>query len=166
MARPGSRRGFLDGLAGAAAMPTGARGTAAAPRPVGATRISNGHCASEVCDPQPRRCVECLADADCTLPETCTGGGEANVCGCTLLTFEQICGGEPFGAGSGDDTCGGTDTCACPFTTPTVIFVANTTDGSTNGAGFTIPTDESGSRCGRSASMDRPASITARPAPW
>ncbi len=35
-------------------------------------------------------CVECLADADCTAPETCGGAGIAHSCGCTPLSCFEL----------------------------------------------------------------------------
>jgi hypothetical protein len=76
------------------------------------------------------QCVDCFSNADCTLPETCGGGGTVEVCGCTPIQCDAVgltCGFYPDdgcgdvlpcnnGALDGDETdvdCGGTvSTCS------------------------------------------------------
>lgn len=58
-------------------------------------------------------CGDLVACGGCTAPQSCGGGGVANVCGCTPLTCAQLgasCGDYPDGCG-GTVSCGG---CAAP----------------------------------------------------
>ncbi len=86
----------------------------------------------------------------CTGPQTCGGGGTANVCGCTPITAcapGQNCGTIPNGCGgtvtcgscSGTDSCGGSGTanvCGC---TPITTCAAGQTCGSIpDGCGGTV----------------------------
>jgi len=62
------------------------------------------------CDSVPNGCggaIDC--GATCVAPETCGGGGSANVCGCTPMCSGKNCGDD--GCGSSCGTCGATQIC-------------------------------------------------------
>lgn len=113
---------------------------------------SDGQCDSgEVCCNGQCLTGTCCTSSQCIPPQTCGGGGTANVCECTPKTCQanRDCGSIPTGDGcggplncgacSGTDTCGGGGTpnvCGC---TPTTTCPAGQQCGSfTNNCGVSI----------------------------
>lgn len=77
----------------------------------GAEKCMSGTCrdaadpcsgSTPACIEETDKCVECTSDDHCTEPETCGGGGRANVCGCTPSCPACLTSSQPDGCG---DTC-------------------------------------------------------------
>jgi hypothetical protein len=92
------------------------------------------------CGTAPDGCGGTIACGSCSAPQTCGGGGSANVCGCTPATTcpaGQNCGTAPNGCG-GTIACG---SCAGGTTCAANVCVAVAVDAGADGVGDALPSD-------------------------